>query len=171
MAFRMPPALQFADLVRDNQAMVYSIALHHLRDPAVAEELAQDVFLHLHRVWPAIESAGHARNWLRRAITHRCIDAGRHRSLAPAVALEAVPEPSVPAVARDPLLSRVLRQMVGSLPDRARMVIVLRYQEDLSAGEIAEMLQIPVGTVKSTLQRALGLLKEKMHRHCGEVLS
>jgi RNA polymerase sigma-70 factor, ECF subfamily len=171
MPLRTQPAIPFADLVRENQSMVYSIALHHLREPAIAEELAQDVFLQLHRVWSTIESAEHARNWLRRAITHRSIDYGRRRALAPAVPLEAVREPSVRAVERDPLLGRVLRQMLASLPDRARMMVVLRYQEDLSASEIAGLLEVPVGTVKSTLQRALGLLKEKMQRHCGEAVS
>jgi RNA polymerase sigma factor (sigma-70 family) len=171
MPLRTQPAIPFADLVRENQAMVYSIALHYLREPAVAEELAQDVFLHLHRVWSTIESADHARNWLRRAITHRSFDVGRRRALAPSVALEAVPEPAVGAVESDPFLGKILRQMVASLPDRARMMVVLRYQEDLSTAEIAGLLEMPVGTVKSTLQRALGLLKEKMQRHCGEVLS
>ena len=165
------PAGAFADLVRDNQAMVYSIALHYLRDPSVAEELAQDAFLHLHRVWETIESPEHARNWLRRTIVHRAIDQGRRRSLAPNVALAAVPEPSVRAKEPDPFRRRLVRQMVASLPDRARMVVLLRYQEDLSAAEISEVLGVPAGTVKSTLQRALGLLREKIERHCGGVLS
>ncbi|MCX6621112.1 MAG: sigma-70 family RNA polymerase sigma factor [Acidobacteria bacterium] len=171
MPLRTQPAIPFADLVRENQAMVYSIALHHLREPAVAEELAQDVFLHLHRVWSTIESAEHARNWLRRAITHRSIDHGRRRALAPSVALEAVPEPAARTVDSDPFLGRTLRRMVAALPVRARMMVLLRYQEDLSAGEIAEMLDVSIGTVKSTLHRALGLLKEKMQRQCGETVS
>jgi RNA polymerase sigma-70 factor (ECF subfamily) len=170
MAFTIQPAMAFPQLVRDNQAMVYSIALHYLREPAVAEELAQDVFLELHRVWGRMESPEHARNWLRRAITHRSIDQGRRRRVAPAVALEAVPEPAVRPRETDPWLRRLLTQLIASLPERPRMMVILRYQEERSPDEIAELLAVPVGTVKSTLQRALGLLRSKMERHSGEVL-
>lgn len=171
MPFRLQPAIPFSQIVRDNQAMVYSIALHYLREPAVAEDLAQDVFLELHRVWSRVESPEHARNWLRRAITHRSIDHARHRALAPSVWLESVPEPSVRPTESDPFLRRLLGQLIASLPDRPRMMVILRYQEDRSPDEIAELLRIPVGTVKSTLQRAVGLLKKKMQRRCGEVRS
>ncbi len=82
-----------------------------------------------------------------------------------------MPEPSVRPTESDPFLRRLLGQMIASLPDRPRMMVILRYQEDCSADEIAGLLEIPVGTVKSTLQRAVGLLKKKMQRHCGEVRS
>jgi RNA polymerase sigma-70 factor (ECF subfamily) len=52
--------------------------------------------------------------------------------------------------------------MVTSLPEKARMVVVLRYQEDLTPTEIAEILEMPVNSVKSHLRRSLALLREKM---------
>jgi len=52
--------------------------------------------------------------------------------------------------------------MVISLPEKARMVVVLRYQEDLTPTEIAEILEMPVNSVKSHLRRSLALLREKM---------
>jgi RNA polymerase sigma-70 factor (ECF subfamily) len=52
--------------------------------------------------------------------------------------------------------------MVASLPEKARMVVVLRYQEDLTPTEIAEVLEMPVNSVKSHLRRSLALLREKM---------
>ena len=64
----------------------------------------------------------------------------------------------------DPLLSRQIRQLVASLPETPRAVIVLRYQEDMSLEEIAEALSMPVATVKSHLRRTLQLLREKMAR-------
>lgn len=68
----------------------------------------------------------------------------------------------------DPMLTRRLERLVGSLPEKPRMVMILRYQEDLSPVEIAEALDMPVRTVKSHLQRSLELLREKLRRAVGE---
>jgi RNA polymerase sigma-70 factor (ECF subfamily) len=51
--------------------------------------------------------------------------------------------------------------MVASLPEKARMVVLLRYQEDLDPEDIARLLEMPVNTVKSQLQRALAMLRQK----------
>jgi RNA polymerase sigma-70 factor (ECF subfamily) len=64
----------------------------------------------------------------------------------------------------DPLLSRQLRQLVAALPATPRAVIALRYQEECSPDEIAELLSMPVATVKSHLRRTLRLLREKLTR-------
>jgi RNA polymerase sigma-70 factor (ECF subfamily) len=61
-------------------------------------------------------------------------------------------------------LAETLRRLVASLPESPRMVMVLRYQEDLDPADIAEILDMPVATVKSHLQRALALLREKLAR-------
>ena len=54
--------------------------------------------------------------------------------------------------------------MVASLPEDARAVIILRYQEELELAEIARILDLPLNTVKSRLARSLGILREKVHR-------
>jgi len=70
--------------------------------------------------------------------------------------------------ARDPMLSRTLQRLVASLPEKPRMAMILRYQEDLDPSEIAAALDMPVRTVKSHLQRSLALLREKLRRSVGE---
>jgi RNA polymerase sigma-70 factor (ECF subfamily) len=62
------------------------------------------------------------------------------------------------------MLQETLRRLVASLPEAPRMVMVLRYQEDLDPSEIAGTLDMPLGTVKSHLQRSLALLREKLER-------
>jgi RNA polymerase sigma-70 factor (ECF subfamily) len=148
--------------------MVFSIARRFLADHAAAEELAQDVFLQLHASLPTLKSEDHVTFWLRKVTAHRCIDYQRRRTL-PQVSLEDAPEPSVQAHAADPFLTEKLRQLVASLPEKPRMVMILRYQEDLNPEEIAETLAIPLGTVKSQLQRSLAMLREKVTRTIGEV--
>src|ERR1700733_6569560 len=106
-------ALDFAQVVADNQSLVFSLAVRFLRDREGAEELAQDVFLQLYQRLRQIESPAHATAWLRRAICHRCIDETRKRRLRPRVGLESVPEPSTENRNPDLLLNERLRRMVG----------------------------------------------------------
>jgi RNA polymerase sigma-70 factor (ECF subfamily) len=154
----------FDELMREHRSMVFSVAYHFLHDRDLAEEIAQDVFLSLHRNLYDLESPAHAAHWLRRVAVQRAIDAARRRQRRPQVALESLPEPSVRPSQGDPLLGEMLRKLVASLPETQRMVVILRYQEDLDPTEIAGIIGIPVGTVKSHLQRSLALLREKLER-------
>lgn len=149
--------------------MVFSIAYHFLHDRALAEEIAQEIFLQLHKHLGSLESPEHLLYWLRRSTSNRCIDCARHRKLAPQIGLESVPEPATVDTPGDPMMARRLRQLVASLPPKQRMVVVLRYQEDLEPEEIARVLNIPLGTVKSQLQRSLAILREKVARTMGMV--
>jgi len=149
--------------------MVFSIAFRFLRDRAVAEELAQDVFLKLYRELPRLESGEHVKFWLRKVISHRCMDYVRSARRKLEVALDDALEPAAESSETDFLLESGLRKLVASLPDEARMVIVLRYQEEMEPQEIAQTLGIPLGTVKSRLQRSLVLLRGKVQRLMGEV--
>ena len=74
------------------------------------------------------------------------------------------------AAGDDPMLRERLRKLVQSLPEKARTVMILRYQEDLDPEEIARTLEMPVRTVKSHLQRSLALLREKLSRARGELV-
>src|SRR5712671_6949234 len=107
-------ALDFEFLVRRHQAMVFSIAFHFLQDRPAAEELAQDVFLQLHRHLGAMQSADHVTFWLRRVTTHRCIDYRRRRRFN-FLRLDSVPEPAAETSSGDPMLSRRLRALVAGL--------------------------------------------------------
>lgn len=158
----------FADLVHRYQAMVFSIAQHFLAERSAAEELAQDVFLQLHASLPSLKSEDHVKFWLRKVTAHRSIDYQRRRK-PEQVSLEDAPEPSAPIHAEDPILARRLRQYVASLPEKPRLVVILRYQEDMLPGDIAEVLDMPLATVKSHLQRSLAMLREKVTRAIGEV--
>lgn len=154
----------FGEIVREHQAMVYSIGWHLLRDKAVAEELAQDVFLKLYENWRSLESREHVANWLRRAMMQRSIDYSRRARFRPRFGLEGVPELAGPAYAGDPLMSAHLESVIARLPERARQIVVLRYQEDLEPAEIAKLLGLSVGAVKSNLHRSLAWMRGRMER-------
>jgi RNA polymerase sigma-70 factor (ECF subfamily) len=164
LAEAVETSFDFRALVRQHQATVFSIALHFLRDRATAEEVAQEVFFSLHRNLHQIETPAHAAAWLRKVAVQRSIDEGRRRSRRPQVALADVAEPVAGVRPGDPLLSELLRKLISTLPEAPRMVMVLRYQEDLEPAEIAAALEMPVATVKSHLQRSLALLRGKLAR-------
>ena len=159
----------FEELVRGHQSMVFSLACYFLRDPSRAEELAQEVFLRLYQNLRRIESPEHLVQWLRK-VTWRCaIDETRRNAHQPVAGLDDVAEPASEDRRADFLAERHLHALVASLPPRPRMMVILRYQEELELAEIAKTMDIPLNTVKSTLNRALGVLRDKLTRVLGAV--
>ena len=152
--------------------MVFSIALRITGERGSAEEVAQDAFLELHKSLSKMESEEHVRFWLRRVTVNRATDYLRRRSIRPEWKADEWQEDSY-AILQDRFgadagaRSRVckvetrLEEMVSSLPAVLRGAVVLRFQEDLDAEEIAKVLRQPVATVKSNLQRGLALLRRK----------
>jgi RNA polymerase sigma-70 factor, ECF subfamily len=160
---RAEPAA-FARIIREHQAMVYSVAFHMLGDASLAEDVAQEVFLQLYQRRTSIQSSDHLRFWLRKVACHRALDCVRRRGAQALLPLDEVPEPRVAAVASDPWLQNRLWRLVASLPAKMRMALILRYQEDLAYDEIADLMDIPVNSVKSSMDRALKMLREKLAR-------
>jgi RNA polymerase sigma-70 factor (ECF subfamily) len=160
---------EFGHYVEQHKSMVFSIAYHILNDRAAAEDVAQEVFLQLYKKVESLESTDHVQYWLRRTAAHRAIDYGRRNNPHRHSNLEDVPEPFVEDAISDPMLEKRLRKVIASLPESARTVVVLRYQEDLAPEEIASVLGIPLNTVKSQLHRALAILREKISRTVGEI--
>jgi len=160
--------MAFADLMREHQAMVFSLAQYFLRDRATAEDLAQEVFIHLYQNLSSIESPAHLKYWLRKVTGHRCIDHARKHKMR-TVSIDEAPEPVASFEFGDSLMTATLRRIVATLPEKPRLVVTLRYQEDLDPTEIAEILDMPLNTVKSHLRRSLAILREKVTRCLGEV--
>ena len=152
----------FDGIVEQHQSMVYSLAFHFLRDASLAEDLAQDVFLQLHRSLDGLASSAHVKRWLCKVACHRAIDQTRRCKVRPRISLADAPEPATQPSAADPMLNGRLERWIDRLPDKARLVVILRYQEDLDPADISELLDMPVATVKSHLHRSLEFLREKL---------
>lgn len=152
----------FEGLVRRHQRKVYSLAWHGVRESMLAEEIAQDVFVQLHAALGRIESAAHLGAWLRRTTSHRVIDTLRARR--PARSLEEIAEPQAGATDADPLADRLVHRALARLAPRARLVVMLRYMDDLAPTEIAQTLDMSLNTVKSHLRRGLLVLRTRLQR-------
>jgi RNA polymerase sigma-70 factor, ECF subfamily len=155
-------ALAFAEIVRQQQRGVYSLALRMLADRHKAEDLAQEVFLQLHRKLTVIESDAHLVFWLRKVTMNLAIDRLRQEPRYEFLSLEDDPGLPSDAPERDPLLQRLLRGLIAQLPAAARATVILRYQEDLDPVEIAAVLDMPLNTVKSHLKRSLAFMRDKL---------
>ena len=152
----------FREIVERHQAMVYSIALRITGDPGTAEEVAQDAFLTLYRTAP--KPAGeHLKFWLRRVAVQGAIDALRRRTRQPeSGAEEWMEESHSPGEMPEPgALEGRVEELLATLPEAMRVAVTLRYGEEMRPDEIAVLLAQPLASVKSNLQRGLGLLRKK----------
>jgi RNA polymerase sigma-70 factor (ECF subfamily) len=161
-------AVEFRKLVETHQRMVFSLALRVTGEYGTAEEVAQDAFLELYRAAERLESEDHVRFWLRRVTVHRATDALRRRAVRPEAAAEEWVEEQHgldvvegDGAAMNAAMVARLEELLQTLPEALRVVVVLRYQEEMSPDAIARLLGQPVATVKSHLQRGLQLLRRK----------
>ncbi len=132
----------------------YLLTGHH----ADAEDLAQQTLLKAHRSWARIQQADSPMAYLRRMVTNAYLSHRRPKGRRLELLTDSPPEAG-PAPAGGPEERMVLWPHVKSLPPRQRAVIVLRYYEDLSEAEIADVLGCAPGTVKSTAHQALRALR------------
>jgi RNA polymerase sigma-70 factor (sigma-E family) len=137
---------------RERQAMV-RVAYLIAGSTAVAEEVTQDAFVTVYERWDRLDCPG---GYLRRCVVNKAVTAARRRRRGEE--LLAISPALLPAEA-DPGHDHVL-DAVRRLGPRARALVVLRYYDHLTVPEIAQVLGIPAGTVKSGLHRALAGLRE-----------
>jgi len=160
----------FEAIVVRHEAMLYRIAFNFFLSRAIAEEVVQDVFLRCFQNLNRIESPDHLKAWLRRTATHRSLDIVRSGKAQRELQLDDLPEVPDSVSESDPFLSARLHRLVASLPEEQRIIVILRYSEDMYPEEIAELLGMSAGTVRSHLHRALALLRKKAPRALGEEL-
>src|SRR4051794_27509645 len=134
----------------------YRAAYLVVRAAGAAEDIAQEAFLSAVRALDRFDRRRPFGPWLHRIVVNRAIDWARARALRPEA--EAVDTPAPDRPERD---DEVLREL-GRLSPEHRAVIVLRYLLEYTPGEIAELLELPRGTVNSRLRRGLDALKEQL---------
>jgi RNA polymerase sigma-70 factor, ECF subfamily len=147
-------------LILAHQRSVYSIAVRMLGSREAAEDLTQEVFMQMHEHLQSIQTVDHLFFWLRRVTTNRALNLLRHRNRFPTKSLDEEPEMVDGTAAADPIFARHLLRHLDELSPAARAVLLLRYQEDVDPPQIAEILEMPVNTVKSHLKRSLDSLRQ-----------
>ena len=141
---------------------VYSVALRFTADASAASDITQDVFLKLFSRIGTFRGESRIETWLYRITINCCLDHRRRSArFVPLVDDQRTSAESTPAEQAEAAeVGRRLQAAVVALPEDLRTVIVLRYTEDLSYEEIAEVLECAAGTVASRLNRAHKRLAE-----------
>ena len=139
-------------LLNRYERKVFRMALVFLKDPTRAEDVTQDIFLKLWQALPDYDGRASPGTWLYTIARNTCLSAARSDSYRKTVPLDATFEPAAPPWAQAGDME--LAQCIDRLPEIQRTVITLFYLEEKRIDEVARMLGIPEGTVKSHLHRA-----------------
>jgi RNA polymerase sigma-70 factor (ECF subfamily) len=155
----------FAELVRRHQGKVRGLLLRLCGDRTLADDLAQEVFIRAYRGLVGFEGRSSFGTWIYRITYNVYLNHRSRRRTFSALPREfevEAPAPDDAHSAKRSDLRRDLSAAVAALPERYRAVVVLYYLEEVSYPEIAEILDVPLGTVKTHLHRAKRLLRDKM---------
>ncbi len=160
----------FEELVKTYQHRVFGVAARMLGSAAEAEEIAQEVFLRVHRSIAEFRGEAKLSTWLYAIASRLCLNrlasGARRRERAEEDVLSEAPtgEADAAAALERGEVEAALRQAIAALPEERRIVVVLRDVEGLSYDEIAAALDLEPGTVRSRLHRARMDLKAKLER-------
>jgi RNA polymerase sigma-70 factor (ECF subfamily) len=158
-------------LVAQHSLMVFRIAYYILRNHHDAEDAVQECYLRVLKYGKKLDHVRNSKTWLARIIWTVALDRRSHQKalavngdLSAPEMLDQLPDP---AVAVDEQMAgeqmqRMLARLIAGLPDDLRHPLELSTVQELNSAEIAEMLGIPEGSVRTRLMRARKLLKEKL---------
>ena len=151
-------------LFHDHWPRAYRAAYLVVHDAAAAEDIAQEAFLSAVRSLDRFDRRRPFGPWLHRIVVNRAIDWTRARTLRREVGDEALMTTAAPAASAPRALSEGIAGALAELTPEHRAVIVLRYLLEYSPGEIAELLDLPRGTVNSRLRRGLDRLQSRVEQ-------
>ena len=155
-------AAAYSSLVERHQTTVYNIAYRMVRSRDEADDLAQDAFVKAFGAMRGFRGECSFRTWICRIVARLCVDFLRARPRQPRP-LDELPETGTDGDWTEEAVNRqVLEQAVASLPAHYRAAIVLRHSEGLAYEEIARILHLPLGTVKTHIRRARGLIARQL---------
>jgi RNA polymerase sigma-70 factor (ECF subfamily) len=176
--FRQGTHEAFGVLVRRYEGVLYGYLRRYLGDSDLADDVFQNTFLQLYTKIHQFEAGRPVRPWLYAIATNQAIDALRRQNRHQSIRLHAEAEDAKDAETPELLTllesrepgplehlqgeerKQLIRASVEKLPDFLKQVVLLAYYQGLKYKDIADILSIPVGTVKSRLHTALGKLQE-----------
>jgi RNA polymerase sigma-70 factor (ECF subfamily) len=159
----------FAALVDEHQRYVYNLALRVVKDENEALDLTQETFVRAWTALPNFKGQSQFRTWLYRIVTNLCYNRlpNLRRSLNDLGddVMEDIPDTNIDTPAREFDSNETrqnLHQAIQNLDEKYRLLITLRYQNELSYDEIASTLNLPLGTVKTGIFRAKEQLRKTL---------
>ena len=158
----MQGSRDLSELVSEHYELLYRYAFRLTGSAADAEDLTQQAFLNAQRKLDQLRSPGNARSWLCTILRNLYLKQLRGRPSRPDVSLETLGEPAAEAAAEPQFEDQELQQALNELPEEYRAALILFYFEQFSYKEIAEQLQVPIGTIMSRLARGKDHLRRRL---------
>lgn len=166
---------RFETLLRGHVDALYRTALRFSDHPATAEDLVQETSLRAYRAFVAGTEPDNFRAWVFRILVNLCIDHSRRKAVGTPHLTVAQEVDDLPCLGKDPAqsfanarLGRDLAAAVDALPGELRLLVQLVLVEGMNYREAAECVGCPEGTVRSRLNRARGLLRDRLADHAPE---
>jgi RNA polymerase sigma factor (sigma-70 family) len=155
----------YGELMRRRQDSIRHLLRRLTRDPALADDLAQQAFVLAWKSIRTLKSPGAFGAWLRRLAVNCWLQHVRIKKHEVALADESILEGHATSRVAERL---DLDSALATLPPQARLCVVLAYGEGMSHAEISESMAIPLGTVKSHVARGAARLRELLHDYGGQ---
>jgi RNA polymerase sigma-70 factor (ECF subfamily) len=176
----MADQAQFSELAMEYMGSLYSAALRMTRNPSDAEDLVQETYLKAYRAFGSFKEGTNLKAWLYRILTNTFINSYRARKRRPEQTdiddvedlylyrrLGGLEAASAGRSAEEEVLDHFtegeVKAAVEALPEQFRMAVLLADVEGFSYKEIADILDIPIGTVMSRLHRGRKALQKTLH--------
>ena len=170
----------FAEQAMEHMASLYTAALRMTRNPADAEDLVQETYLKAYRAFGSFQEGTNLKAWLYRILTNTFINSYRSRKRRPEQTeiddvedlylyrrLGGLEAAAAGRSAEEEVIDRFtddeVKEAIESLPEQFRMAVLLADVEGFSYKEIAEILEIPIGTVMSRLHRGRRALQKSLY--------
>jgi RNA polymerase sigma-70 factor, ECF subfamily len=159
--------IAFSELVDRYKNLVYAIVSRMVSDRTQADDLAQDVFLKVHRGLPYFRGDARLSTWIYRIVANVCTQARERRSFDVPLDGGGDDRPAIQRGASDAAFADIelrdrLDKALAQLPEHYRMLVAAHYLEGVQYDALAEALDLPIGTVKTHLYRAKRRLRELM---------
>ncbi|HEX2039158.1 MAG TPA: sigma-70 family RNA polymerase sigma factor [Acidimicrobiales bacterium] len=170
----------FADVAMEHMPSLYTAALRMTRNPAEAEDLVQETYLKAYRAFGSFQAGTNLKAWLYRILTNTFINAYRAKKRRPEQAdvedvedlylyhrLGGLEAAAAGRSAEEEVLERFtddeVKEAIESLPEQFRLAVLLADVEGFTYKEIAQILDIPIGTVMSRLHRGRRALQKRLY--------
>ena len=175
----MADQAQFAELAMEHMGSLYTAALRMTRNPADAEDLVQETYLKAYRAFGTFQAGTNLKAWLYKILTNTFINSYRSRKRRPEQTelddvedlylyrrLGGLEAAAAGRSAEEEVLEHFtesdVKRAIETLPDQFRMAVLLADVEGFSYKEIAEILEVPIGTVMSRLHRGRKALQKAL---------
>lgn len=164
----------FAELFKFYQNYLFKLCFSYVQNEQETLDMMQEIYIKLYRNFDKYDEKYPFHPWIRKVAVNTCLNEKRKKtpSIVPLnnddenldLEDQLAAEEDIEQEVEDNAMACIIKAHINCLPEKQRMVIILRYYEDLSYEEISELLNLPLGTVKTDLYRAKNALRDRLYK-------